>query len=218
MPLMTRILQHKLFWLLALVSLALVVCFGPLGHRFEHAALVNTFQHTHWGAALFIVAHVAATMLGLPGTLLVVVGGSVFGLLWGTVWSVVGATLGAIAAFYVARYLLRDWIEARFAKSGLLQRLNCTIDRNSVTCVLVTRLAPISPFSVVNFLFGLTQISLQPYALGTFVGIVPGTLLYTWLGLAGKEALTGGSAVPLMMVVAALLGLSAIPIVTSSRR
>ncbi|MGF1513947.1 MAG: TVP38/TMEM64 family protein [Elainellaceae cyanobacterium] len=215
---MIRILQHKLFWLTVLVSLAIAICCSPLAQTFEHAVLVDYFRHTHWGAALFIAAHVVSTMLGLPGTLLVVIGGSVFGLLWGTVWSVVGATLGAVAAFYVARYLLRDWIEARFAKSPLLQRLNCTLHHSSMTCVLAARLAPISPFSVVNFLFGLTQISLRPYVLGTLIGIVPGTLLYTWLGLAGKAALTGGSIAPLIGILAALAGLSAIPAILASGR
>ncbi|MGF1536467.1 MAG: TVP38/TMEM64 family protein [Elainellaceae cyanobacterium] len=208
---MIRILQHKLFWILVLASLAIAVCCSSLFATFEHAVLAKHFQDAPWGALLFILAHIVATALGLPGTLLVLVGGSVFGLIWGTVWSVIGATLGAVAAFYMARYLLRDWIEARFSKSAMMQQLNDMLYHHSVTCVLITRLAPISPFSIVNFLFGLTQIPLRPYALGTAIGIVPGTLVYTWLGLAGRTALRDGSILPLALALAALAGLSAIP-------
>ncbi|MGB3614188.1 MAG: TVP38/TMEM64 family protein [Elainellaceae cyanobacterium] len=215
---MHRILRHKLFWLALLASLAIAIYCGAGSFSLDRDQLHGHFQHADWGVALFIVAHIIATMVGLPGTLLVMVGGSVFGLLWGTLWSVIGATLGAIAAFSVARYLLRDWIEQRFATSRHLHRLNGTIGANSLVCVVVTRLAPVSPFSLVNFLFGLTQISLQPYAIGTLVGILPGTLLYTWLGIAGMEAIDGGSMVPIALAIAALLGLSVLPSLVASHR
>jgi len=219
MKAMTRILQHKLFWLALLVGLAIALYCGALPVSLDRHQLQGHFQHGDWGVVFFIVAHIIAAAVGLPGTLLVVVGGGVFGLLWGTLWSVIGATLGAIAAFYMARYLLRDWIEQRFARSRHLRRLNSTIGANSLVCVLVTRLAPVSPFSLVNFLFGLTQISLRPYAVGTLVGILPGTLLYTWLGITGVEVMRGGSMIPLGLAIAALLGLSVLPsLMTSSRR
>ena len=211
---MIRVLQHKLFWITVLISAAIAIYCSPLARNQDH--LTHHF-HADWGALLFIVAHVVATVVGLPGTLLVVLGGGVFGLVWGTVWSVVGATLGAIAAFYLARYLMRDWIERRFAQSSRFQKLNRTIGNNSFTCVLVTRLAPISPFSVVNFLFGLTKVPLRPYAVGTLLGIVPGTLLYTWLGITGKAALNGGSLIPLAAAIAALIGLSFLPSMLAAR-
>ena len=161
---------------------------------------------------LFVLAHVVANAVGIPGTLLVVVGGAVYGLWWGTLWSVIGATLGAIAAFWLSRYLLHDWFKRRFHHRPLFKKLNHTLCRNALGCVLTIRFSPASPFNVVNFVFGLLPVPLGPYALGTFIGIIPGTLAYTWLGVTGKEAFSGGSLLPLFCCLLGLMLLSALPI------
>lgn len=170
-----------------------------------------------WGVVIFLVAHTIAAICGLPGTFLVVIGGIVFGLVWGTIWSVIGATLGAIAAFCVARYCFRQWVTQRFEHHVALQTLNQLVQQNEWSCVLAIRFTPISPFSVVNFLFGLTGVSFKPYAIGTLVGIIPGTLAYTWLGVAGQNAWTGNGMMPLMIALVALAGLSAMPLLIKRR-
>ena len=76
---------------------------------------------------VFMAAHVVAYAVGIPGTLLVVVGGAVFGLLWGTLWSVIGATLGALAAFLLARYLLHDWFKKRFYHKPVFKKINVAL-------------------------------------------------------------------------------------------
>ena len=159
----------------------------------------------------FVCAHIVANAIGVPGTVLVIVGGAVYGLWWGTVWSVLGATLGAIAAFWLARYLLHDWFQKRFAHRPMFKKLNDTLCANGLSCVLLIRFSPISPFNVVNFAFGLTPVQVRFYALGTLIGIIPGTLVYTWLGVTGIEALSGGSLVPLMCCLTVLMLLSALP-------
>lgn len=174
-------------------------------------------QHETWSVSIFIVAHTIAALVGVPGTFLVFIGGIVFGLFWGTVWSVVGATLGAIAAFCLSRYCLRQWVERRFRNHTMLAKLNGLVKRNDLSCVLAVRFAPISPFSVVNFLFGLTHVRLKSYTIGTFVGIIPGTLAYTWLGVTGRDAWSGKGILPLMFALAILALLSAIPFLAQSR-
>ena len=168
-------------------------------------------QQQAWSVVIFLVAHTVAALLGIPGTFLVFIGGIVFGLIWGTVWSVVGATLGAIAAFCLARYCLRQWVEQRFIHHAVLKRLNHVVQHNDLSCVLAIRFAPISPFSVVNFLFGLTRVRLKSYAIGTFIGIIPGTLAYTWLGVTGHDAWSGKGSLSFMLALVLLAGLSAIP-------
>lgn len=163
--------------------------------------------------AIFVAAHTIAAMIGVPGTFLVLIGGVVFGLVWGTLWSVVGATMGAIAAFCLARYCLREWIETRFANHCTLKTLNRLVHQNDVSCVLAIRFAPISPFSIVNFMFGLTRVRLSAYTIGTFIGIIPGTLAYTWLGVTGHDAWNGEGFLPLAIALGSLALLSAMPLI-----
>ena len=167
--------------------------------------------------SLFLAAHIIANALGIPGTLFVIVGGAVYGLWLGALLSVIGATLGAIAAFWLARYFLHDWFAARFKGHPLMQKLNRTLCDSGLSCILTIRFSPISPFNVVNFALGLTPVSTQDYALGTLIGIVPGTLIYTWLGVTGAEALSGKSVIPLACCLLLLAILSAIPLIVRDR-
>lgn len=167
---------------------------------------------------LFLAAHIIANAVGIPGTVFVVVGGAVYGLWWGTLWSVIGATLGAIAAFWLARYLFHDWFEAKFKHNQFVQKMSRTLCRKGLSCILTIRFSPVSPFNVVNFALGLTPVSVKDYAVGTFIGIVPGTLIYTWLGVTGAEALSGGRVVPLLCCLIVLTLLSAIPLILGRRQ
>ncbi|MGB8700499.1 MAG: TVP38/TMEM64 family protein, partial [Thermosynechococcaceae cyanobacterium] len=156
--------------------------------------------------------HILATILGIPGVVLTIAGGIGFGLVWGTVWSTLGATLGAMGAFGLARSLLHDPIQTRFGHHPLLAKLNRAVAHHPLNFVLMIRFAPISPFNVVNFLFGLTRIPWQSYSLGTLVGIIPGVIAYTWLGVAGHTALYDHNPVPLLLAGSLLALLSALPL------
>ncbi|NEP10103.1 MAG: TVP38/TMEM64 family protein [Symploca sp. SIO2C1] len=202
------------FWLAIAVSVCILVClFGPLQALFDHALLVSLLGRLgHSAICLFILVYTIATVLGVPGTILTIAGGAVFGLFWGTLWSVVGATLGAIGAFWLARYLLRDWAKGRFKRHKALVSFNQAVLHKPLAFVLAVRFAPISPFNVVNFLFGLTPIDLRNYATGTFFGIIPGTLAYTWLGVTGEKALQGGDRLPFFLALGMLTLLSLLPV------
>ncbi len=185
---------------------------------FDRMALTDFFKTAgHSSICIFLIAHVVANAVGVPGTLLVVVGGAVYGLWWGALWSVVGASLGAIAAFCLARYLLSDWFRKKFSHRIIFKKLDATLCKSPLLCVLTIRFSPVSPFNVVNFAFGLTSVPIRAYALGTFVGIIPGTLAYTWLGVAGVAALNGNSATPLMICLSVLMLLSAMPLLAKPK-
>jgi uncharacterized membrane protein YdjX (TVP38/TMEM64 family) len=171
-----------------------------------------------WREAGFVAAHIVATVLGVPGTLLVVAGGAMFGVAWGTLWSVLGATLGAIAAFALARYCLRRWCQRRFQHSPSLSQINAMLNGEAFWCVLALRLAPISPFNVLNFLLGLTPVSSRAYTLGTALGIIPGTALYTWVGAAGGQALSQRTWMPLAFALSGLAALSLTPLLLRRRQ
>ncbi len=207
--------KHQfLGWLIA--ALMMVCCWQLVCFLFDHQALTEILQNAgHWQVPVFLGAHTLAAALGVPGTVLVVLGGALFGLLWGTLWSIIGATAGAVVAFWLARYLLHEWFERRFCRhprfQGVFKRLDHTMENQALTCVLAVRFAPISPFNVVNFLFGLTNISVTPYAIGTLIGIIPGTMAYTWLGVTGVDALQGGQWWPVAICLSLLMGLSLMP-------
>lgn len=211
---LNRLLKNSRFWLAIAFAVCIVLClFTPVKGIFDRSLLIHTLQQSgNGGICLFILIYTIATVLGIPGTILTVAGGAVFGLIWGTLWSVVGATLGAIGAFWVARYLLRDWAKRRFGHHKALVSFNQAVIDKPLTFVLAVRFAPISPFNVVNFLFGLTPIESHHYTIGTFFGIIPGTMAYTWLGVTGEAAWQGGDSLPFFLALGFLTLLSLLPI------
>jgi uncharacterized membrane protein YdjX (TVP38/TMEM64 family) len=215
---MSTVFRKGYFWLLVLLGIILVVFARNLALLFNPQALFEALCSLGpWTVPAFLAAHVLSTMVGIPGTLLVIVGGAKFGLWWGSLWSLIGATVGSIAAFWVARYLLQDWFRDRFAKHHIYRNIDKVMDTHSFNCVLAVRFAPLSPFNLVNFLFGLTSVPVSAYALGTLVGIAPGTVAYTWIGLAGLEAIQGKGLWPLTLALGFLAILSVVPIYLRQR-
>ncbi|NER83079.1 MAG: TVP38/TMEM64 family protein [Leptolyngbya sp. SIO1D8] len=210
--------RKRYFFLLVLLGLILVLGWHHFSLLFNPQALLEALRALGpWTVPVFLTAHILATMVGVPGTLLVIVGGAKFGLWWGSLWSLIGATAGAIAAFWVARYLLQSWFRGCFAKHKIFQQIDKVMDTHSFNCVLAVRFAPLSPFNLVNFLFGLTSVSVSAYAIGTLIGIAPGTVAYTWIGLAGIEAIRGEGLWPLTLALGFLAILSLVPLYLRKR-
>ena len=212
---------NRKFWGLLIAAVILVVSlrfadWNTAALLFDQATLIQFFSSSNsspsLSVSLFIVAHVVANSVGVPGTVLVIVGGAVYGLWWGTVWSVIGATLGAVGAFWLARYWLHDRFQKRFSQQPLFKKINDTLCAEGLSCVLLVRFSPVSPFNVVNFVFGLTPVPVGTYALGTLIGIIPGTMVYTWLGVTGAEAMSSGNLLPLFCCLAVLMLLSGLPL------
>lgn len=143
----------------------------------------------NWAPLVFILVYAAATILLLPGSVLTIAGGVLFGPWFGTLYNLVGATLGAALAFLVARYLASEWVAARVG--GRLGRLIKGVEQEGWRFVAFTRLVPIFPFNVLNYALGLTRIPWLQYVLATAVCMVPGAFAYTWIGHAGAVAVTG---------------------------
>jgi uncharacterized membrane protein YdjX (TVP38/TMEM64 family) len=148
------------------------------------------------GALVFIGIYIIAAVAFLPGSVLTLGAGVVFGVWLGALYVFIGATLGATAAFLVGRYVARNWVAKKIANNDKFQAIDRAVGNEGLKIVLLTRLSPIFPFNLLNYAFGLTGVSLRDYVIGS-VGMIPGTLMYVYIGsLAGNLALIGTDAQP----------------------
>jgi uncharacterized membrane protein YdjX (TVP38/TMEM64 family) len=149
------------------------------------------------GIFIFIAVYAAATVLLAPGAILTIGAGFAFGLWKGFLAVSAGATLGAALAFLVARFIARDKIEAMARRSDKFQRIDNAIGLQGAKLVFLLRLSPVIPFNLSNYFYGLTAVSFWPYVLASWIGMMPGTFLYVYIGTAGKAAVlaAGGEAV-----------------------
>ncbi len=145
-----------------------------------------------WGAAMFVLLYIAATVLLLPGSVLTLGAGAVFGVVHGAALVSIAATLGATAAFLVGRYLTREWVAAKIQGAPRFAAIDQAVAREGWKIVGLTRLSPVFPFNLLNYAFGLTRVSLRGYFLTSWIGMIPGTLMYVYIGsLAGDVATLG---------------------------
>ncbi len=147
-----------------------------------------------WGPVVFILGYAVAAVAFIPGSLLTLAAGAIFGLAKGTVYSLIGATLGACAAFLVARYGARGAIERRIADNARFAAIDRAVGSEGFKIVALLRLSPVFPFNLLNYALGLTKVSFWQYAAAS-IAMLPGTLLYVYYGKAAGSlaALAGGA-------------------------
>ncbi|MFQ5416337.1 MAG: TVP38/TMEM64 family protein [Myxococcota bacterium] len=179
---------------------------GAGGYVPEFAAWVEELGF--WGPAVFALAYVVATVAFVPGSLLTLAAGAIFGVIEGTVLVFFAATVGACLAFLVSRHAARSAIEHRVAGNEKFAAIDRAVAVEGRKIVLLLRLSPVFPFNLLNYALGLTQIRFWDYAIAS-VGMLPGTLLYVYYGaLAGEvAALAGGAAVQKDASYYAVLGI-----------
>ncbi|WP_407925857.1 TVP38/TMEM64 family protein [Alterinioella nitratireducens] len=165
----------------------------------------------------YIVAYVAIVAFSLPGaTPATLAGGFLFGLFPGAFYVVVSATLGAIVIFLAAKWGLGEALAARMdASSGRIKRIKEGIEANELPMLFLIRLVPAVPFFVANLLPALVGVALGPYVFTTFFGIMPGTVVYTWVGAGLGEVFARGDTPDLgiifePMILGPILGLCAL--------
>ncbi|MFZ3376302.1 MAG: TVP38/TMEM64 family protein [Chthoniobacterales bacterium] len=145
------------------------------------------------GIAVFIGAYAIATVLFLPGWIFTVTAGLLFGVVGGTAVALSGATIGAALAFLVARYLVRESIRNLAGSNPRFHAIDQAIGENGWKIVGLLRLNPLIPFNLSNYFYGITAIRFWPYVLISAIGMLPGTLLYAYLGAVGKATLAAKS-------------------------
>lgn len=143
------------------------------------------------GTLIFILTYIIATVAFLPGSILTLGAGFVFGVVWGTIYVFIGATIGATLAFLVGRYIAREWVAKKIEGKAKFQAIDKAVGREGLKIVLLTRLSPIFPFNFLNYAYGVSGVTLKDYILAS-VGMIPGTIMYVYFGsLAGNLATIG---------------------------
>jgi uncharacterized membrane protein YdjX (TVP38/TMEM64 family) len=191
--------------LLLLLALALSVAWFYRDH-IDPARIDAWLSHAGMlGPLLFIALYAVAAVLFLPGTIMTLAGGALFGPIWGFLYNLTGATLGATLAFLVARYISGDWVIRR--GGGRIHDLVKGVEAEGWRFVVFVRLVPLFPFNLSNYALGLTRIPLVPYVLASFFAMSPAAFVYTWFGHAGREVLADGEDIARTLLLA--LGLLA---------
>ena len=144
------------------------------------------------GPLVFFGLYVAACVFMLPGSILTMGAGAVFGVVNGFLLVSLSSTVGATAAFLVGRYLAREMVARRVAGNAMFSAMDEAVASEGWKIVGLTRLSPVFPFNLLNYAFGLTHVSLRDYVLASWIGMIPGTVMYVYLGsLAGSLAELG---------------------------
>lgn len=145
-----------------------------------------------WGPVIFIIIYIAATVLFIPGSVLTLGAGVLFGVIKGSVIVSISATLGATAAFLVGRYVARDRVARKMDGYPSFKAIDEAVAREGWKIVGLTRLSPVFPFVLLNYAYGLTRVSLRDFFFASWLGMAPGTVMYVYIGsLAGDLATLG---------------------------
>jgi uncharacterized membrane protein YdjX (TVP38/TMEM64 family) len=181
-------------WILAvLVVVALSVLAAVLPVKNWIREFVEWVQHLGpWGIVIFIAAYALATVLFLPGWIFTVSAGLIYGIAGGTLVALGGAVIGATLSFLIARYLLRRNIEEYAARSPRFGAIDRAIGKEGWKIIGLLRLSPLIPFNLSNYFYGITSVSLGAYVIVSAICMIPGTLLYAYLGALGQAGVSGG--------------------------
>jgi uncharacterized membrane protein YdjX (TVP38/TMEM64 family) len=175
-----------------LVALFLAMKFLPVqGWLRNFSAGVGHMGVT--GIFIFIGIYAVATVLLAPGSILTIGAGFAFGLWKGFLAVSAGSTLGAALAFLIARFIARGRVEAIAKGNDKFRRIDNAIGKEGVKLIFLLRLSPVIPFNLSNYFYGLTSVKFWQYVLTSWVGMIPGTLLYVYIGAASKAAVSAAS-------------------------
>jgi uncharacterized membrane protein YdjX (TVP38/TMEM64 family) len=146
---------------------------------------------------VFIALYIAACVLFVPASIITIGAGVIFGLIQGVIYVSIGATAGATCAFLIGRYLARERVARWIAGRRNFAAIDAAVAREGWKIVVLTRLSPVFPFNALNYAYGLTRLRPRDYIIATWVGALPGTVMYVYVGsLARNLAAIGGARPP----------------------
>jgi uncharacterized membrane protein YdjX (TVP38/TMEM64 family) len=157
------------------------------------------------GYALFAIVYILGALLLLPEAMLTVLAGALFGTFWGFLFAWTCAMIGSFTAFLIARLALRERIEKRAEKNKWLRAVNRALPREGWKVVALARLSPLVPFGLQNYLFGVTKVRRRDYLAATALAIIPGTVVYAFIGATGRSLMAGGSAMNWTMLAVGIV-------------
>ena len=127
---------------------------------------------------IFIGIYILATVVILPGSILTIMAGALFGSFLGIIVVIIGATTGASICFLISRYFARDFVSSLLIKNDKFNKLDLLVEKNGAIIIAITRLVPLFPFNLLNFGFGLTKVPFWVYVFWSAICMLPGTILY----------------------------------------
>lgn len=200
-----------------LTLVAMVILFGflfrftPLSSTVSRENLLAFFESTReswWGPLVFILIYAVGCVIYLPGSVLTLAGGAVFGTAWGTIYNILASNLGATLAFLMARFLGRDFVKG-LIKSGKLSQFDQNIEKTGFKTIFRLRLIPLIPFNGLNFGAGLSSVRYRDYFWGSLLGMIPATFIYTYFADALLQGVQGASQKAFLnLLIASLLLIS----------
>ncbi|MEA5468357.1 TVP38/TMEM64 family protein [Spirulina sp. 06S082] len=185
------------FIAIAVVVVGLIVVAKFLGITdYINTILQNTLSWIDglgiWGPIVFAGIYIIASVALISGAILTLGAGVIFGVVQGSIYVSIASTLAAIVAFIIGRYFLRGWVSKQIESQPKFKAIDKAVAKEGWKIVGLTRLSPIFPFVFLNYAFGVTQVSLKDYAIASWIGMMPGTVMYVYLGsLAGDLATLG---------------------------
>ena len=182
------------------------------------AALTWAAAHGEGSALLFLALYVLATVCLVPGLILTLAAGAIFGLARGVALVSAGSVLGASAAFFIGRTFAREWTQQRIAAWPRFRALDGALGERGFWIVLLTRLSPLLPFNLLNYAYGVTAVRARDYVVASWLGMLPATVLYVYAGSAATnlaQALSGRVRTGRTGTVLWIVGLAATVAVTA---
>jgi len=140
-----------------------------------------------WGPVALAIAYVVATILLVPGSILTLGAGALFGVVTGTITVSIGSTIGATAAFLIGRHFARETVAQRISHNKVFVAIDRAVAHDGWKVVGLVRLSPVMPYNVVNYAFGLTHVRLSEYVVATWIGMLPATVLYVYIGSLARD-------------------------------
>ncbi len=147
-----------------------------------------------WGPVVYVGLYIAICVFMIPGSILTLGAGAVFGVLRGFVYTSIASTIGATVAFVLGRFFLRDWVQKKAATNPRIAAIDDAVGKEGAKVIFLLRLSPLVPFSISNYVYGLTKVKLPSYVLASWLGMIPGTLLYVYIGSLARRFAELGAA------------------------
>lgn len=192
-------------WILGTIVLAVVVYLfvafdlrAEFREWFQEDVRVWLRNHPALAPFVYMLVYVISVVCFMPGSVITVAGGALFGPLFGLIYVSIASTTAAAIAFLIARYFAADWVERK--ASGKIDTIKKGIEAEGWRFVAFTRLVPIFPYNLLNYLFGLTKIDFWTYTGLTWLCMLPGTFAYVYAGYAAKVAAAGDTGVKRILI------------------
>ncbi len=176
------------FVFFVLITAGLAAAFRWLPLQTYLTDLLQWIQGLGWlGGVFIVVIYVVATVAFIPGSLITLGTGYIYGVVWATVIVSIGSTIGAALAFLAGRFFARDFVHELIEDYPTFRAVDSALEEESFKIVFLLRLVPILPFNVINYAFGLTNVSFWKYVLASWIGMIPGTIMYAYFGSLAEK-------------------------------